>query len=112
MACCVVLVTAPEGQEAERLARLVLEKKLAACVNILKGATSLFWWQGKIDTASESLMVIKTTRALLSSLVQTIKKAHSYSVCEVIALPIAGGNKPYLDWVGASCASRKKGKRR
>jgi len=103
MRYCVVLVTAPKGGAAKKLARLVLKQKLAACVNIIKGVESLFWWEGKIDSAKEDLMVLKTRRQLLPALTKTIKKAHPYSVCEVVALAVIGGNRPYLDWVGASC---------
>ncbi len=103
MRYCVVLVTAPKGGAARKLARLILKRRLAACVNIIKGIDSLFWWEGKIDAAREDLMVVKTRRDLLASLTRTIKKAHSYSVCEVVALPIIGGNRSYLDWLGASC---------
>jgi len=103
MRYCVVLVTAPKGGEAKRLARLILDQKLAACVNIVKGVDSLFWWEGKIDAAKEDLMLVKTRRTLLPALTKTVKKTHSYSVCEVVALAVVGGNKPYLDWVGASC---------
>ena len=108
MRFCVVMVTAPKGKEAARLARLVVEKRLAACVNILKDVTSFFRWEGKIDQASEALLIMKTTRARLPELVKTVTKAHSYSVCEVIALPIVGGNKPYHDWVKVSCGKEKK----
>jgi len=111
MRYCVVLVTAPRGGEAKKLARLVLGQKLAACVNIIKGVDSLFWWGGKVDAAREDLMVLKTRRALLPALTRVIKKAHSYSVCEVVALAVVGGNKPYLDWVGASCRTGKDGHR-
>ncbi len=103
MRYCVVLVTAPKGGEARKLARLILRQRLAACVNIVKGIDSFFWWEGKLDSAREDLLVAKTRRGLLPVLTRTIKKAHSYSVCEVVALPIIGGNKPYLDWLGASC---------
>jgi len=103
MQYCVVLVTAPKGGEAKRLARRVLEQKLAACVNILRGIDSFYWWEGRIASGKEDLLVMKTRRSLLADLTRTIKKAHSYSVCEVVALPIIGGNKPYLDWVNASC---------
>jgi periplasmic divalent cation tolerance protein len=108
MSVCVVLATAPKGKEGERLARLVLKKRLVACVNILKDVSSLFWWEGKIDRASEVLLVMKTTRSRLPALVRAVAKAHSYSVCEVIALPVIGGNKPYIDWVKTSCAKEKK----
>jgi periplasmic divalent cation tolerance protein len=107
MGFCVVMVTAPKGKEANALARLVLEKKLAACVNILKDVSSYFWWDGKIDRATEALLVMKTTRARLGALTKAIVRAHSYSVCEVIALPVISGNKPYLDWVKTSCLKEK-----
>lgn len=104
MKYCVVLVTVPrKAGEARRLLRLVLEKRLAACVNVLKAVDSFFWWEGKIDSAREDLLVIKTRAALVPALTRAIRKAHSYDVCEVVALPIVGGNKPYLDWLGASC---------
>ncbi|HAJ57749.1 MAG TPA: cytochrome C biogenesis protein CcdA [Candidatus Omnitrophica bacterium] len=109
MGNCVVFVTAPKGKEPHSLAKMLLEKKLCACVNIVKEIDSFFWWQGKIDTAKESLLVIKTRRSLLAALTRAVKQAHSYEVCEVIALPIIGGNKDYLDWVSASC---KKGNKR
>ncbi len=107
MKFCVVFVTAPKGKEAARLSRLILRKKLAACVNIVGPVESFFRWGGKVERARESLMVIKTRRSLLTDVIGTIKKAHSYSVCEVIALPIIAGNKPYLDWINASCAKDK-----
>jgi periplasmic divalent cation tolerance protein len=104
MAYCVVLVTAPKkNAEAKSLARRILSGKHAACVSIVKNVDSYFWWEGQIDTAREDLLVIKTTRARLPALIRTVKKAHSYSVCEVVALPIIGGNKPYLEWIGTSC---------
>ncbi len=96
---CVVLVTAPKGKEAKKLSGLLLGRKLCACVNIIKGVDSFFWWKGKIDSASESLMVIKTKQSLLPALIKEVKAAHSYDVCEVIALPIIAGSKQYLDWV-------------
>ncbi len=100
---CVVFLTAPQGPEAKRLAKLLLKKKLAACVNIVKGVESLFWWQGKIDKAKESLMMAKTQRRLVPAIIGVIKKSHSYEVCEIIALPIIAGNPDYLKWITASC---------
>lgn len=111
---CVVLITAPcgsrsrtAGKEALSLARMLLEKKLCACVNIVKEVDSFFWWKGKIDTAKEALLVVKTRRDLLKDLIKQVKAVHSYEVCEVIALPIIAGNKAYLDWMGQSCRKRK-----
>lgn len=103
---CVVLITAAKGPEGEKLARILLREKLVACVNIVKDVASFFWWEGKIDTAEEVLLVVKTRRGLLAKLIKTVKAAHSYSVCEVIALPIVAGNKAYLDWIDASCRKR------
>ena len=103
MKYCVVLVTAPKGKEAKALTKLLLRRKLCACVNIIKGVDSFFWWESKIDRAAESLLIIKTKRSMLPRLIREVRAAHSYSVCEIIALPIVAGNKPYLDWIGSSC---------
>jgi periplasmic divalent cation tolerance protein len=100
---CVVLITAPKGKEAYRLSELLLKRRLCACVNIIKGVDSFFWWKAKVDSAKESLMVVKTKQSLLPTLIKEIKAAHSYDVCEVIALPIIAGSKEYLDWVQTSC---------
>ncbi len=102
MGFCVVLVTVKRGKEAERLAKLLLDRKLCACVNIINSIDSFFRWKGKIDRAKEALLVIKTKKNCLSSLFKAVKSAHSYSVCEIIALPIVKGNKDYLDWITAS----------
>ena len=103
MSYCVVLITAPKGKETLSLTKLLLERKLCACVNIVKGIDSFFWWDGKIDSAKESLLLAKTKKTLLKSLIKAVRAAHSYQVCEIIALPIIAGNKDYLDWVGKSC---------
>ena len=95
----VVLVTAASPEEAETLSRLLLDQRLCACVTILPQATSLFRWQGAIDVARESLLIIKTTLGALSALTSEIKQHHSYQVPEVIALPIVGGNPDYLSWL-------------
>jgi periplasmic divalent cation tolerance protein len=99
----VVLITAPQGREPRRLAKLLLEKKLCACVNIIKSVDSFFWWKGKIDRALESLLVVKTRKDRLAPLIKAVKAAHSYAVCEIIALPIMAGNKDYLNWIAVSC---------
>ena len=102
MKYCVVFITATK-KESKGLAKLLLTKKLCACVNIVDNLRSLFWWQGKIDSAKESLLIAKTKMKLMPELINTVRSAHSYDVCEVIALPIWTGNKEYLDWVGKSC---------
>ena len=103
MQYCVVFITTPRGSEGKRLAELLLTKKLCACVNIVNNLESFFWWQGKIDSAKEALLIAKTKKSLVPKLIKVVKAAHSYEVCEVIALPVIAGNEEYLDWIGKSC---------
>src|SRR3989339_60423 len=98
----VVFITAGSKEEAQKIARGLLEEKLAACVNIIDGVESHFWWQGKIDSAKEALLVIKTKKELFNKLAKKVKSLHSYSVPEIIALPIVTGNKGYLNWINDS----------
>ena len=95
----VVLSTCDSPESAAALARELVEQRLAACVNILPGARSIYRWQGKIEDASEWVLVIKTRRDLFARLRETIAKTHSYEVPEVIALPILDGSEPYLAWL-------------
>lgn len=95
----VVLMTAGDEEEAERVAGALLEARLAACVNLLPGMTSLYWWEGKIDRSEEVLLLAKTRRALVPLLVETVRAVHSYDVFEAVALPVLGGNIEYLQWV-------------
>ena len=96
----VVLITTGTPEEAQRIAAVLLEQRKAACVNIVPRVSSRFWWRGKLDSAEESLLIVKTRASLLDEVVSLVKEAHSYDVAEVIALPIVGGNKDYLDWMG------------
>jgi len=102
MKYCMVFMTAPQGPEARTLADMLLKKRLCACVNIVKGIASFFWWQGKIDTARESLLIAKTEQRLLKKIIREVRRVHSYSVCEIVAMPIAAGNASYLVWISAS----------
>lgn len=95
----VVLITTASREEAEGIARLLLDQREVACVNIVPGVHSLFWWQGKLDSAQESLLIAKTGMSLVPRVVDLVKGAHSYSVPEVIALPILAGNNDYLEWI-------------
>ncbi len=108
MSYCVVFVTSTKGKEAKHLARMLLENRLCACVNIVKSVESYFWWQSKIDKAGESLLIMKTKRSLVNRLIKAVKAQHSYSVCEVIAMPIIAGNKAYLDWIETECRGKDK----
>ena len=95
----VVFVTASGKKEAKKISQALLKSRLCACVNIIDGVESFFWWQGKIDQAKETLLVIKTKRELFNQLKKKVKSAHSYAVPEIIALPIIAGNKKYLEWI-------------
>jgi periplasmic divalent cation tolerance protein len=95
----VVFITARDNEEAEKIAKALLKRRQAACVNIVPGVSSHFWWKDKLDTAQESLLVIKTKDILLPDIIKSVKKIHSYSIPEIIALPITGGNQEYLDWI-------------
>jgi periplasmic divalent cation tolerance protein len=95
----VVFITASGTEEAQKIARSLLKRRRAACVNIIPEVDSHFWWDDKLDSASESLLVIKTRASLLPEIVRSVKKMHSNTVPEIIALPIVGGNQDYLDWI-------------
>ena len=95
-----VLVTTATREEGERIARILLDAKKAACINIVPQVRSRFWWQGKIESADEALLIIKTRAPLLEGLIRLVKENHSYQVPEVIALPILAGNEDYLRWLG------------
>jgi len=95
----VVLITASSSEEAQRIAQSLLNHKKAACVNIVPGVTSLFWWKGKIDSAQECLLIVKTKASALDQVISLVKQTHSYKVPEVVALPIVGGNDEYLEWI-------------
>jgi len=98
----VILVTASSKEEARKIANKLVSDKLAACVNIIDGVESLFWWEGKVDCASESLLVIKSKKEKLKSIIKVVRSVHSYTVPEIIALPIVSGDKPYLRWIDES----------
>ncbi len=96
--------TASNLQEAKKIAQLLVKQKLAACVNIVPGLTSYFRWQGKLDQAKKYLLIIKTQKRQLKSVEAAIRKAHSYSVPEMIGFPITWGSKSYLDWLNKSAS--------
>lgn len=98
----VVFVTASGKKEAQKIADGLIGEKLAACVTIVESVASVYWWQGKIEKSKESLLIIKTKKSLAGRLIKKVKSLHSYTVPEVIALPVIAGNKDYLKWIHGS----------
>ena len=105
----VIFITAKDTSEAQKIADGLVGAKLAACVNIVPQVQSIFWWENKIDRADEALLIAKSKRNLFPKIIQKVKSLHSYSVPEIIALPIIDGNKDYLKWINDSVVQQKKG---
>ena len=95
----VVFVTTGGPEESERISESLLTQRQAACINTVPGIKSRFWWQGKLESAEENLLIVKTRESLLPRIIDTVKKIHHDSVPEIIALPVIGGNPDYLDWI-------------
>jgi periplasmic divalent cation tolerance protein len=98
----VVLVTTPGRTTSEKLSRGLVQNHLAACVNRLPGVKSRYWWKGRVETSKEELLIMRTRQDRLSKLIKWVKGNHPYAVCEIVALPIAGGNRDYLKWIEQS----------
>jgi periplasmic divalent cation tolerance protein len=98
----VVFVMAPSAEEAGLIGRALVDDRLAACANVVPSVASAYWWQGRVEEAGEALIILKTRQELLPRLVDRVKALHSYTVPEVIALPILGGNPDYLRWIDES----------
>jgi periplasmic divalent cation tolerance protein len=96
-----VYITAGSVEEADRIGRALVTERLAACANILPGMRSIYWWDGKIEDAAEAVLVLKTAAGNLEALTARVKSQHSYATPCVVALPITGGNRDYLDWIAA-----------
>jgi periplasmic divalent cation tolerance protein len=96
-----VISNLPDRASAEKLAHALIEKRLAACINILAPCRSVYRWQGKVEDAEEFPMLIKTTRERYPALEAAIRAGHPYELPEIIAIPLAGGLPAYLDWVEA-----------
>ncbi|MBF0486224.1 MAG: divalent-cation tolerance protein CutA [Candidatus Omnitrophica bacterium] len=95
----IVFVTAKDVPEAELIARSLVEKRLAACCNIVKDIHSVYWWQDNIEESSEAFVMIKTRRDLFKLLEAEVKALHSYTMPEILAIPVVDGNSGYLQWV-------------
>ncbi|HEY0835887.1 MAG TPA: divalent-cation tolerance protein CutA [Azospirillum sp.] len=99
-----VYMTAASREEAARIGRALVEERLAACVNILGGMTSIYRWEGAVETAEEAVFIAKTRRDLFDRLAARVRELHSYSVPCIVELPVERGNPAYLDWLRAETA--------
>lgn len=102
----IVLSTTGSREEAEKIAHALLERRLAACANIVGPIHSIYRWQGKVESAAEHLLIIKTTANLFDAVAKAIHELHSYELPECIQLPIEGGSKEYLQWIEDSVVGR------
>ena len=109
MAALIVLSTAPKVPEAEKIAQVLVEERLAACVNLLPQIDSRYWWEGKVQSGQEVLMIMKTDSKRFKALEKRIQELHSYDVPEVLAIRVADGSRAYLKWLQSSL--RKAGDR-
>ena len=105
-AALLVLCTCPDKDCAERLAEAAVTRRLAACVNVMPGLSSLFTWQGALDRADEVMLVAKTTPAAYPALEELWRELHPYELPEVIGVPIAVGSKAYLQWISDAVTPR------
>lgn len=94
-----ILTTASSRDEAERIARSLVEERLAACVNLVPGLTSIYRWKGEVEAAAEIMLLIKTNTANLDSLEAALRRLHSYEVPEFLVLTPESAGQPYLDWL-------------
>lgn len=94
-----VFITASSEEEAAKIAHSLVEKRFAACVNIIRNIRSIYRWKGKVEDDAEVLMLAKTKQSLFDTLMNEVKALHSYAVPEIIAIPVAEGSEDYLDWL-------------
>lgn len=95
----IVFITSGSVKEAEKIADILVNKRLAACVSIIPEVKSVFSWKGKVENEKEVLLVVKSKRAVFNKLVKQVKAVHKYEVPEIIALPIVEGSRDYIDWI-------------
>jgi periplasmic divalent cation tolerance protein len=100
----IVLCNCPDTASANRIAAELLQLRQAACINLLPAVTSMYHWQGQLETSTETMLLIKAPPLLFDAICQTICRLHPYSVPEIIAIPVSQGFLPYLSWVNQECS--------
>jgi len=104
-----VFMTAGSVDEANRLADMLVDKRLAACVQIMREMNSVFRWQGKVETQREVLLIAKTLSSKFAEIEREVVKIHSYETPEIVAVPLSGGSGPYLEWLRAGVSEQGQG---
>ncbi|MGA9451833.1 MAG: divalent-cation tolerance protein CutA [Verrucomicrobiia bacterium] len=99
----VILITTPDLKTARALAKAALSARLIACANLVPKVESHYWWQGKIESGTEVLLVLKTQKSKLATLEKLVLAKHPYDTPEFLVLPLNAGNQRYLDWLAAGC---------
>jgi len=94
-----VYITTKDKEEACKIGKELVKARLAACVNIIDGMNSMYWWEGQIQDDNETILIAKTKESLVKELIEKVKSLHSYSCPCIVSLPILDGNKAYLDWL-------------
>jgi len=100
----IVLVTAPDLKTARKLARVALERRLVACANLIPRIESHYWWEGRIESGAEVMLIMKTTRRHVRDLERAVLANHPYDTPEFVVVGLQGGNRRYLEWLGSSVA--------
>lgn len=101
MTNCLVYMTAASKEDAQAIGTALVEQRLAACANVIDGMISVYRWEGKVQYAAEAVLIAKTREELVPALTEKVKALHSYTCPCVVALPITGGNRAFLDWIAA-----------
>lgn len=105
MSQCLVYITASGPEEARRIGRALVAARLAACANVHSGVASIYWWEGEVQEEAEAVLIAKTRDSLVEPLTDKVRELHSYECPCVVALPVAGGNPSFLDWIDAETRS-------
>ena len=103
----VIYITAKDAEEARRIARKLVEERLAACANIIEKVSSIYWWRGEIVEDEEAFIIVKTLKEKVPAIVKRVKEIHSYQVPEIIALEITEGSEDYLRWLREEVGEQK-----
>ena len=103
--CSFVYVTTANAEEAETIGAAMVEQRLAACANIIDGVRSIYWWQGNLESDSETILILKTRSDLVANVIDAVKAKHSYDCPDILEWPVRDGNVDFLSWIAAETRS-------